>query len=93
MSEQPLEQAMDPCLFSLSKGPSLIDYTVTPPACDMDLEFCLTELLDLPRKGAKGCFCFPIAYMLVRRAMRKMQGSQLLQSKEQGAWVSPLIAE
>lgn len=67
--EQPSEQAMDPSLFSLSKGPSLIDYTVTPPAWDVDLEFALAEWHNFPRKGAEGCFCFPIACTLVVRVL------------------------
>lgn len=67
--EQPSEQAIDPSLFSLSKGPSLIDYTVTPPAWDVDLEFALAEWHNFPRKGDEGCFCFPIACTLVVRVL------------------------
>lgn len=69
MSEQSLEQAVDPSLFYLSKGPSLIDYTVTPPAGDMDLKFSLAERQNFPRKDDETCFCFPIAYTLVVRAL------------------------
>jgi len=49
MPEQPSEEAVDPGLFSLREGPSLIDCTVTPPAWDMGLEFSLAERL--PQKG------------------------------------------
>lgn len=73
---------MDPRLFSLSKGPSWIDYTVTPPAWDVDLEFCLSEQHNFLRKGDEGCFFFPYSLHSGGESTAgrgKMQGSKSLQ--------------
>lgn len=78
MFEPSSEWAMDLSLFSLSKGPSLTDYTVPPAlAWDVHLEFSLAEWHDFPRKDDKCCFCLPVAYGLVVRALLAGEKCQL----------------